>query len=138
MKTFCYLFLRALAGPFPFQSATRSTGLVFGISDTREFDGKSIKQPTQFDWSVSVAGLPDALNNRKATSWDTQTLCLQYFNGAGATMDSCLVPGSPYITLTFVDAAVSISSLQGDITSFEWVVPGTNPSNLSIFGAFNS
>jgi len=103
--------------------ATRSTGLVFGISDTRDFDGVSIHVNTQFDWSAAFEGLPDEVNNRKALAWDTQTVSLQYF-GAGATLDTYLVPGSPYMTLKYTNAAAVFTSLQEDITAFEWVTPG--------------
>lgn len=119
-----YYLYRTAAGPFPFQTATKNTGLFFGISDTRNFDGVSIHQNTQLDWYVSFAGLPEDLTHRKAKSWDTQTVCLQYFNDAGTTMDSCLVPGSPYMTFTFNNAAVIIGSLQSEITNFQWVTPG--------------
>jgi len=120
----CFIY-RVAAGPFPFQSATTNTGLSFGISDNRQFDGTSLKQPTQLDWSVGFVGLPNSITNRKALSWDTQTVCLQYFNSAGSTtMNSCLVPGSPYMTLTFTNAAVTLNSLKGSITSFQWVTTG--------------
>lgn len=114
-----------VAGPFPFQTATTSTGLTFGISDTRRFDGTSIHVDTQRDFTVGFTGLPATIQNRKATSWDTQAVCLRYFNGDANTMDTCLVPGSPYMTFTFNNAEVLITSNQGDISVFTWVTPGT-------------
>lgn len=39
-------------------------------------------------------------------------------------MDTCLVPGSPYMTFTFVNAEVVITSNQGDIQAFSWVTEG--------------
>jgi len=105
-------------------------GLVFGISDTREFDGTSVKVPTQRDWTASIGDLPNVKENRKAVSWDTQTVCLQYFNNAGATMDSCLVPGSPYMTLTFKNAAVVLTSTKGNIANFQWVNQGKNTKRI--------
>ncbi|CAG7831711.1 unnamed protein product [Allacma fusca] len=112
-----------VAGPFPFQSKTTNLGLDFGISDHRAFDGTSIHVNTQLDWRAGYFGIPNNQNARKALSWDTQTVCLQYFNG-GTTMESCLVPGSPYMTLKYRDAAVVLTSLNNDITNFQWVTPG--------------
>lgn len=113
-----------VSGPFPFESATTNTSIVFGISNKRDFDGTSIHQPTQTDWSVGISGLPNDLLHRKATSWDTQTVCLQYFTGSGPTMSSCMVPGSPYMTFTFSNAVVNINSLNGNIGTITWVNAG--------------
>lgn len=113
-----------VSGPFPFESATTNTTINFGISNHRDFDGTSIHQPTQTDWGVGIVGLPNDLNHRKATSWDTQTVCLQYFTGTGATMSSCMVPGSPYMTFTFNNAAVTIQSLNGNLGNITWVNAG--------------
>lgn len=124
-KIYVICQFRNVAGPFPYQSATSNTGLTFGIGDNREFDGASVKVPTQVDWTASIADLPNALNNRKATAWDTQTVCLQYFNGQGATMDTCLIPGSPYMTFVFRNAGIVLTSGGGTITEFLWVTPGT-------------
>lgn len=98
---------------------------MFGLSDSRRFDGTSIHVDTQRDWTVGFTGLPENIRNRKATSWDTQTVCLKYFNDGGSvTMDTCLVPGSPYVSFQFVNAQVVVSSNQGDITDFSWVTQG--------------
>ncbi len=105
-------------------TATLNTGLRFGIGDLREFDGVSVKVPTQRDWVASLGNLPDNLNNRKATSFDTQVVCLQYFNGQGGTLDSCLVPGSPYMTLKYTNAEIILISDGGPVTEFQWVNPG--------------
>jgi len=118
-----HCYSRTVAGPFPFQSVTRDTGLDFGISTARDFDGTSVHQRTLLEWRASFTGLPANLNNRKATGWDTQVVCLQY-GGAGASMDTCLVPGSPYMTLTYTNAQVVLTSLQDDIIDFSWVTPG--------------
>ncbi|ODM87310.1 Endo-1,3(4)-beta-glucanase 1 [Orchesella cincta] len=114
-----------VAGPFPFQVATTANGLVLGLSDHRDFDGTSIHVNTQQDWTVGIADLPADNSHRKATSWDTQTVCLQYFNNGGSTMDTCLVPGSPYLSFKFNNAAVILTSNKDAITSFQWVTPGT-------------
>jgi endo-1,3(4)-beta-glucanase len=114
---------REAAGPFPFETQTLNTGLAFGVSTVRTFEGSSIHQRTNLEWTLGVSGLPDALNNRKAVSWDTQVICLQYFSGT-AKMDFCLVPGSPYMTATFTNAAVNLTSMKGIITDIEWVTPG--------------
>jgi endo-1,3(4)-beta-glucanase len=118
------LHQRTVAGPFPFESATTNTSVVFGISNKRDFDGSSIHQPTQTDWGVGISGLPEDLEHRKATSWDTQTVCLQYFTDSGSTMSSCMVPGSPYMTFSFKNAAVTIESLNGNLGDIQWVTNG--------------
>ena len=122
---------RVAAGPFPFQTVTRNTGLEFGLSDNRNFDGTSIHQNSQFDWRMSFSELSSNLQNRKAISWDTQTVCLRYLNGS-ATMDSCLVPGSPYMTFTFASAKVLITSLKGN-AGLTWVTQG----NITAFYLWN-
>jgi endo-1,3(4)-beta-glucanase len=124
------LINRVLAGPFPFQTVTRNSGLEFGLSYKREFDGVSIIQHTQLDWNAGFAGLPDALNNRKITAWDTQVVCMQYFAN-GATMDTCLVHGAPYMTFTYSNAVILLKSVKGDVTGFEWVVQGSLSSKES-------
>lgn len=114
-----------VAGPFPFQTATTSEGLMFGLSDSRRFDGTSIHVETQRDWVIGLTGLPNDLTHRKATSWDTQTVCLKYFtDGNAAQMDTCLVPGSPYMTFKFENAQLVLISGQGDIQSVQWVEQG--------------
>lgn len=89
------------------------------------------------DWTASIVGLPNALDNRKATSWDTQVVCLQYIAGAG-TMDTCLVPGSPYMTLVFGNAAISLTSHGGEITEFQWVTPGEYFSKLKFSFSYHT
>ncbi|KAI8075031.1 glycoside hydrolase family 81 protein [Gongronella butleri] len=113
-----------VAGPFPFQCATLSSGLTFGLSDDRYFDGTSIHVDTQLDWTMGITGLPDGMNNRKATYWDTQAVCLRYFVGSG-TMNTCLVQGSPYMTFEFNNAPVTLASANGPIQNFEWTTQGT-------------
>ncbi|GAB5591706.1 hypothetical protein Unana1_06606 [Umbelopsis nana] len=125
-----------VSGPFPFESATTNTTINFGISNHRDFDGTSIHQPTQTDWGVGIVGLPNDLNHRKATSWDTQTVCLQYFTGTGATMSSCMVPGSPYMTFTFNNAAVTIQSLNGNLGNITWVNAGTKAKITNSAGTY--
>ncbi|KAG2186363.1 hypothetical protein INT43_002801, partial [Umbelopsis isabellina] len=125
-----------VSGPFPFESATQNTSVVFGISNNRNFDGTSIHQPTQNDWGVGIAGLPNDLVHRKATSWDTQTVCLQYFTDAGSTMSSCMVPGSPYMTFTFKNAVVNINSLNGNAGSVQWVTSGTKAKITNSAGTY--
>jgi endo-1,3(4)-beta-glucanase len=127
-----------VSGPFPFESATQNTSVVFGISNSRNFDGTSIHQPTQTDWGVGIVGQPNDLVHRKATSWDTQTVCLQYFTDTGATMSSCMVPGSPYMTFTFKNAAVAINSLNGNAGSVQWVTNGKHTLRKLMFGVINA
>ncbi|GAB5591707.1 hypothetical protein Unana1_06607 [Umbelopsis nana] len=125
-----------VAGPFPFESATTNITINFGISNKRDFDGTSIHQPTQTDWGVGIAGLPNDLNHRKATSWDTQTVCLQYFTDSGSTMSSCMVPGSPYMTFTFKNAAVTFNSLNGNLGGVQWVANGTKAKITNDAGTY--
>lgn len=122
-----------VAGPFPFESATTNTTINFGISNHRDFDGTSIHQPSQTDWGVGISGLTNDLNHRKATSWDTQTVCLEYFTDNGSTMSSCMVPGSPYMTFTFKNAAVTINSMNGNLGNVSWVSSGKNQSVICTY-----
>ncbi|KAI9277913.1 glycosyl hydrolase family 81-domain-containing protein, partial [Umbelopsis sp. AD052] len=125
-----------VSGPFPFESATTNTSIVFGISNKRDFDGTSIHQPTQNDWSVGIAGLPNDLQHRKATSWDTQTVCLQYFTDSGSTMSSCMAPGSPYMTFTFKNAVVNINSMNGNLGTITWVTAGKKAKITNSAGTY--
>ena len=120
----------AAAGPFPLHAITRNTGLEFGLAVARDFDGTSIHQNVRTEWRVAFEGLPNALDNRKATSWDTQAVCLQYLGGA-STFDSCLVPGSPYMTFTFNNAAVTLTSVKGN-ANFQWVTEGKNSATFGL------
>ena len=124
------------AGPFPYQSSLTATGVKFGISNSRSFDGTSIKQPTQTDWTAGFSEHSGAASDHKALDWvrsiplpfcdisankdikkDTQTVTLQYFTG-GRTMTSYMVPGSPYMTFEYKSATPKFTSGQGLITSF--------------------
>ncbi|KAG0651291.1 hypothetical protein D0Z07_1589 [Hyphodiscus hymeniophilus] len=105
------------AGPWPYESALYNDGVVFGISTNRQFDGTSIKQPTQTDWRVSFVEHQGNFANHKATGFDTQTVTVQYFQGS-ATLTTYLVPGSPYMTFQFAGATPLLTSMNGGITSF--------------------
>jgi endo-1,3(4)-beta-glucanase len=83
----------------------------------RQFDGTSIKQPTQTDWRASFTEHTGAFANHKVTTFDSQALTIQYFNG-GSTMNSYLVPGSPYMTFEYRSATPLLTSLNGGITTF--------------------
>lgn len=89
----------------------------FGVSANRQFDGTSIKQPTQVDWRASFAEHSGNFDNHKATTFDTQTVTVQYFNG-GSTMTAYLVPGSPYMTFKYAGATPVLKSQNGGIKSF--------------------
>jgi endo-1,3(4)-beta-glucanase len=126
-----------LAGPFPFQSKTENMGLGFGVSEKRRFDGTTLHQDTAIDWVASFTGLPDDASSRKATYWDTQVVCIKYFNaGSSAQMDSCLVPGSPYMTFTFSNAAPVFTSLEGPVSDMTWVTPGSKLKVTSEVGTY--
>ncbi|OAA76585.1 Glycoside hydrolase, family 81 [Akanthomyces lecanii RCEF 1005] len=102
------------AGPFPYESSLDGSGVLFGISTNRQFDGTSVKQPTQVDWHASFAEHNGAFANHKATSFDTQTVTVQYFQN-GASMDTYLVPGSPYMTFKYTAATPLLTSGNGGI-----------------------
>lgn len=90
---------------------------MFGISSNRQFDGTSIKQPTQTDWRASFAEHSGAFANHQATAFDTQTVTVQYFQDS-ATMTAYLVPGSPYMTFQYDGATPLLTSMNGGIQSF--------------------
>ncbi|KAG6901688.1 hypothetical protein C0995_009179 [Termitomyces sp. Mi166 len=106
-----------VAGPFPYQSHLGPTDLQFGVSTSRNFDGVSIHQPTQTDWSVGFVEHDGNVQNRKALSWDSQSVTVQYFTGS-STMTSYLVPGSPYLTFSYSRATPKLTSANGAITFF--------------------
>lgn len=90
---------------------------MFGFSTNRQFDGTSIKQPTQTDWRVCFTEHLGEFSNHKATTWDTQTVTLQYFE-SDASMTVYAVPGSPYITFQFNQSTPLLTSMNGGIQSF--------------------
>jgi hypothetical protein len=51
-------------------------------------------------------------------------------------MDTCLVPGPPYMTLTFQNAQVVLTSLQGQISAFTWVTPGKKARVTNTGGSY--
>ena len=86
------------------------------MSTSRQFDGTSVKQPTQADWRAGFTEHTGDFANHKATGFDTQTVTVQYFQG-GATLTSYLVPGSPYMTFSYKGATPQFASLNGDVKS---------------------
>ncbi|KAG6828277.1 hypothetical protein H0H92_008549 [Tricholoma furcatifolium] len=98
-----------VGGPFPYQSSLSATAIQFGVSASRDFDGTSIHQPTQTDWTVGFVEHNGNPQNHKAVSW--------YFTGS-STMTSYLVPGSPYLTFSYSGATPELTSANGLITSF--------------------
>jgi len=126
-----------LAGPFPFMSKTENAGLQFGVPETRRFDGTTIHQDPTLDWQAGYTGMPDDISARKATYWDTQTVCLVYFNGAGAEMHTCLSPGSPFMTFKYNNAAPIFSSIEGGpVSDVSWVTPGSKLKVTSTAGIY--
>ncbi|KAL1734063.1 glycoside hydrolase family 81 protein [Schizophyllum commune] len=105
------------AGPFPYESVLTASAVQFGISTSRDFDGTSVHQPTQMDWGVSFSEHSGSVSDHKALGWDRQTVTVQYFTGS-ATMNTYLVPGSPYMTFEYSGATPKFTSGQGLITSF--------------------
>ncbi|KAI1114792.1 glycoside hydrolase family 81 protein [Nemania sp. NC0429] len=105
------------AGPFPYESSLDGPGIRFGVSTDRQFDGVSIKQPTQIDWLAGFSEHSGNFANHKATAFDTQTVTVQYFQGS-ATLTTYLVPGSPYLTFEYKQATPLLTSANGGIQSF--------------------
>ncbi|KAI0434200.1 glycoside hydrolase family 81 protein [Xylaria sp. FL1042] len=105
------------AGPFPYESSLDDTGIRFGISSDRQFDGTSVKQPTQIDWLAGFSEHAGSFSNHKATAFDTHSVTVQYFQGS-ATMNAYLVPGSPYMTFEYEQATPLLTSVNGGIQSF--------------------
>ncbi|KAI0452042.1 glycoside hydrolase family 81 protein [Xylaria acuta] len=105
------------AGPFPYESSLDGTGVRFGISTDRQFDGTSVKQPTQIDWLAGFSEHSGSFSNHKATAFDTQSVTVQYFEGS-ASMSAYLVPGSPYMTFEYKQATPLLTSINGGIQSF--------------------
>ncbi|PVF98067.1 glycoside hydrolase family 81 protein [Serendipita vermifera] len=106
-----------VAGPFPYQSSLLANSIRFGVSTSRDFDGTSIHQPSQADWTAGFVEHSGAAGDHKALAWDTQTVTIQYFNGSSA-LTSYMVPGSPYMTFNYASATPKLTSVNGLITSF--------------------
>ncbi|CZR44134.1 uncharacterized protein FPRO_13919 [Fusarium proliferatum ET1] len=105
------------AGPFPYESSLDGHGVCFGIGQDRNFDGTSIKVPTQLDWRASFSEHSGGFDGHKATAFDTQTVTVQYFQG-DSSMAAHLVPGSPYVTFEYKSATPLLTTLNGGIKSF--------------------
>ncbi|KZT36281.1 hypothetical protein SISSUDRAFT_1034970 [Sistotremastrum suecicum HHB10207 ss-3] len=121
------------AGPFPYESNMANSSIQFGVSSERDFDGTSIHQPTQTDWSVGFVEHSGNFNDHKTLGWDSQSITVQYFTGA-STMTSYLVPGSPYLTFNFAAATPLFTSGQGVITSFAGKTVTNNGAAVSSTG----
>lgn len=115
------------AGPFPYESALYNDGVIFGLSTDRQWDGFSIKQPTQTDWCVTFSEHEGNFANHKAVAFDTQSVTVQYFQGS-SKMTFYAVPGSPYVTFEYNQATPLLTSLNGNIKSFngEALTSGSN------------
>jgi endo-1,3(4)-beta-glucanase len=104
------------AGPFPYESSLDGFGICFGIGQDRQFDGTSVKVPTQLDWRASFSGHSGEFDGHKATAFDTQSVTIQYFQG-NSSMKAYLVPGSPYMTFQYKSATPLLTTLNGGIKS---------------------
>ncbi|KAJ7168371.1 glycoside hydrolase family 81 protein [Mycena crocata] len=120
-----------VAGPFPYMSRALDTGIQFGISNTRNFDGTSIIQTTQMDWEASYVQNPNTHTSHKATAWDTQSVTVKYFSTSGAGFTTYLVPGSPYMTFNYNAATILLTSRNGNILSVNGNTIGTSPVSVS-------
>ncbi|KAK7035829.1 glycoside hydrolase family 81 protein [Favolaschia claudopus] len=117
-----------VAGPFPYMSCALDTGFQFGISNSRQFDGTSIKQPSQMDWEASYVENPKTHTSHKATAWDTQSVTIKYFGTNDAGFTTYAVPGSPYITLNYKAATILLNTQNGNIVS----INGNNVGSSSV------
>ncbi|KAJ7063588.1 glycoside hydrolase family 81 protein [Mycena amicta] len=120
-----------VAGPFPYMSRSLDTGLQFGISNTRTFDGTSIIQTTQMDWEASYVQNPNAHASHKATAWDTQSVTVKYFAASGAGFTTYLCPGSPYITLNYNASTILLTSRNGNIISVNGKAVSATPTSFN-------
>ncbi|KAN0121685.1 glycoside hydrolase family 81 protein [Hyaloscypha variabilis] len=120
------------AGPFPYESALYNDGVVFGVSTDRQWDGTSIKQPTQTDWRACFTEHLGSASNHKATAFDTQSVTVQYFQGS-STMAFYAVPGSPYVTFEYNEATPLFTSMNGNIQTFNGQTIGTG-KNITATG----
>ncbi|KAH8161252.1 hypothetical protein CIB48_g6994 [Xylaria polymorpha] len=118
------------AGPFPYESSLDGSGIRFGISTDRQFDGTSVKQPTQIDWLAGFSEHSGSFSNHKATAFDTQSVTVQYFQGS-SSMTAYLVPGSPYMTFEYKQATPLLTSVNGGIQSFNGHALSTGASRTS-------
>ncbi|KAK7215835.1 hypothetical protein V2G26_003838 [Clonostachys chloroleuca] len=105
------------AGPFPYQSSLGGSGVKFGVSTDRHFDGTSIQQPVRIDWLVGFTEHQGSFSGHKATKFDEQTVTVQYFQG-NARMNAFLVPGSPYMTFEYEGATPKLEPQNASIKSF--------------------
>ncbi|KAF7294669.1 Glycoside hydrolase family 81 protein [Mycena indigotica] len=120
-----------VAGPFPYMSRSLDTGLQFGISSARNFDGTSIIQTTQMDWEASYLENPNTHTSHKASAWDTQSVTIKYFASSGAGFTTYLVPGSPYITLNYNAATIILTSRNGNVLSVNGKNVTATPTSFS-------
>lgn len=127
-------------------SCALDTGIQFGISNTRTYDGTSIIQTTQMDWAASYVQNPNTHTSHKATAWvrkylpffsianwvnftgqDTQSVTVKYFAPSGAGFTTYLIPGSPYMTFNYNAATVLFTSTNGNILTINGNNVGTAP-----------
>lgn len=69
MKLLTNTSYSVVAGPFPYESSLAAGAIEFGMSSSRQFDGTSIKQPTQTDWSVGFVEHSGNVADHKALTW---------------------------------------------------------------------
>ncbi|KAJ7090384.1 glycoside hydrolase family 81 protein [Mycena belliarum] len=120
-----------VAGPFPYMSRALDTGIQFGISNTRTFDGTSVIQTTQMDWEASYVQNPNTHASHKATAWDTQSVTVKYFASSDVGFTTYLVPGSPYMTLNYNAATILLTSRNGNILSINGQNIGNSPVSVT-------
>jgi hypothetical protein len=105
------------AGPFPYQSSLDGSGVKFGVSTERRFDGTSVQQPVRIDWLTGFSEHQGSFDGHKATAFDEQTVTVQYFQG-DARMTAYLVPGSPYMTFDYDGATPLLEPQNASVKSF--------------------
>ena len=69
MKLLTIHFHSVVGGPFPYESSLSASAIQFGMSTNRQFDGTSIKEPTQTDWSVGFVEHSGNMADHRALTW---------------------------------------------------------------------
>ncbi|CAG9942578.1 unnamed protein product, partial [Clonostachys rosea f. rosea IK726] len=105
------------AGPLPYQSPLDGSGVKFGVSTDRRFDGTSIQQPVRIDWLGGFTEHQGSFSGHKATQFDEQAVTVQYFQG-NARMNAFLMPRSHYMKFKYEGATPKLEPQNASIKSF--------------------
>uniref|UniRef100_A0A8H7N5D7 glucan endo-1,3-beta-D-glucosidase n=1 Tax=Bionectria ochroleuca TaxID=29856 RepID=A0A8H7N5D7_BIOOC len=116
------------AGPLPYQSPLDGSGVKFGVSTDRRFDGTSIQQPVRIDWLGGFTEHQGSFSGHKATQFDEQAVTVQYFQG-NARMNAFLMPRSHYMKFKYEGATPKLEPQNASIKSFN----GRSSPNPAVF-----